>query len=215
MPLLIKLGFCTFIFMVTAWPHFSADAAATPTCEGVSACPFNDLTAEEIRATLRIIHAFGPFPGVVRFPIIRALEPKKADWLSGSNVGRRRRAQVALFDMSSNLLTEMTIDLDAERITDIRQLPDGITPALIADEYDEAEELIRANTAWQAAVRRRGVDPADARLDIWAPGPLALDEEGGDRRIVRAITNYQDPKSRFWYWAVLEEIGRASCRERV
>lgn len=93
-------------------------------------CPFDDLSAEEIEKVITIIKEHGTFPAYIEIAIIRQQEPKKADWIAGKGFGQRN-VYCALFDPKENFITEITIDLKTEAITERHELAKGITPQVL------------------------------------------------------------------------------------
>lgn len=148
---------------------------------------FDDLSADEIAMTIKIIRDSGKFSPEVRFPVVKRQEPRKKDWLRGK-AGSQREAYVAVFDFKSSEMSELVIDLNAKKIRSTKVLP-GIKPPILMEEYERAREIARADVRWQKAMRRRGfADLGDVFLDIWGPGLLRGEERQPGQRLVRAVS---------------------------
>jgi primary-amine oxidase len=74
----------------------------------------------------------------------------------------------------SNRTWVVTVDLRGARVSRIDLAPAGTQPAVTAEEYVVADEIVRAYTPWAAAMRARGVEPDDVYIDVWAPGDQQL-----------------------------------------
>jgi Cu2+-containing amine oxidase len=136
----LKYGSAGLIFFVSI-SLLSATSAQVVAC-GESNCPFDDLSAAEIKLVMEIIQSTGAFPPSIKYPIIRTQEPKKAEWLAGTAFDQRL-AYAALFNTDNNILTEVIIDLKTQNILERTDLRDGIAPPIMFEEYTEAEAVIR------------------------------------------------------------------------
>jgi len=129
------------------------------------------------------------------FPYIALSEPPKAfvrNWTSG---GFPRAATVHVFHPPSNRVWIATVDLLASRVSKLVQGHPGAQPAVTAEEYVIADELVHAYEPWQNAMRTRGVDPDLVYVDVWAPGDLPLPASvvaslphGRNTRLLRALS---------------------------
>ena len=109
------------------------------------------------------------------FPSIALSEPPKSfvrNWTSGADFPRA--ATLHVFHPPSNRVWIATIDLRADRVSRLVQARPGTQPAVTAEEYVIADELVHAYEPWQNAMRARGVDPDLVYVDVWAPGDLPL-----------------------------------------
>lgn len=162
--------------------------------------PLEPLSAEENAAALEIVtNHFGTalsLPGdTLLFPFIALREPEKAKVLAWTGGGFDREATVHVFHGTSNRLWIATVDLNAQRVSRIVLAPAGTQPAVAADEYVTADEIVRAFEPWAAAMRARGVEPDDVYLDVWAPGDQELPASitaslpfGSRTRLLRALS---------------------------
>lgn len=159
--------------------------------------PLEPLTADEHVAAYGIVRAHfeasEALPDeALLFPFIVLREPSKAIVLGGGVAPRE--ATVHVLHPPSNRLWIATADLHTSRVTKLELAPAGTQPAITAEEYVAADEVIRAYAPWAAAMAARGVEPDDVYIDVWAPGDLELPPSvvstlphGANTRLVRAI----------------------------
>lgn len=159
--------------------------------------PLEPLSAGEHRAAYELTRAhFAAALGIpadaLLFPFVALREPPKALVLAGADVPRE--ATLHVLHAPSNRLWIVTVDLRGNRVTRLELAPAGTQPAVAAEEYTTADELVRAYEPWREAMRQRGVDPDDVYVDVWAPGDLDLPPavtaslpHGSRTRLLRAL----------------------------
>jgi primary-amine oxidase len=149
------------------------------------------LSAGEIVTAFRTIEAHRSFPKGAFFPIVALQEPPKAEVLSWSP-GKpfSRRASANIYDRARNRLYEAVVDLREKHGASWVRRP-RMQPAVWADEFADAEALIRADKRWQQAIRRRGISPKDVYIDVWAPGEVRLPGARPRHRFLRGLSFYQ------------------------
>jgi primary-amine oxidase len=121
--------------------------------------PLEPLTEPEMRRAATIVRADARFTSSSRFATLGFKEPPKQEvlaWRPGAAF--RREALALVFDWSANALSEVTVDLVGGRIAEWKRLP-GKQPWVMSRDFAGVDSLVRADPRWQAAVRRRGVDP--------------------------------------------------------
>lgn len=181
------LGVAAFLLMLIASPILAAH-------------PLEPLSDDEHRAVYDIARAHFesasnlPDDGLL-FPFIALREPAKAvvrNWSAGSDFPRQ--ATLHVLHPLSNRLWIVTVDLRAGRVSDVDLAPAGTQPAVTAEEYVIADEIVREYGPWAAAMQARGVDPEDVYIDVWAPGDLELPgsitaslSHGANTRLLRAL----------------------------
>ena len=150
--------------------------------------PLDPLTGDEITTAFRVIEESRDLPATAFFPIVALQEPPKAEVLSWSP-GRpfRREAFAQVYDRAANRLFEAVVDLRRERLRSFVERP-GAQPAVFGDEYESADAAVRRDARWRRAMARRGIDPDDVFLDVWAPGELNLPMAGAGVRFLRALS---------------------------
>src|SRR6266850_4463876 len=161
--------------------------------------PLEPLSPPEIQASYGILTSHFAARGLptqpLLFPIITLNEPPKAavlSWFPGGDLRREARAHVMHYP--SNRLWVAIVDLDRGRVSSLELQPRGTQSLVTAEEFVVADELVHSYAPWQAAIRRRGIDPANVYVDVWAPGDLPLPAgvaatlpDGQKTRLLRAI----------------------------
>ncbi len=149
--------------------------------------PLDPLTADEIERVAAAVRARAEF-GAQRFITIELREPDKATaraWDEGNGAAAPREADVVLLDRADGSTHEVTVDV-REGVTEWRRR-DDVQPMAVVAELMEAEELIRADPDFQAAMRRRGIeDMKTVQVDAWPAGHFGIPEES-ERRLARGL----------------------------
>jgi primary-amine oxidase len=172
----------------------SGQTAAGAKAVARAAHPLDPLTAAEIATAVRLVRAqpdLAPQAGSERellFPTVTLNEPPKSEvraFTPGSTF--RREASVAVFDRTGNRTFEAIVDLRARKVTSFTPLA-NVQPSIMNVEIDRVVPLVRADPAFQEAMRKRGLtNMADIQLDPWAPGLLDPKTEPKTTRWVRAL----------------------------
>jgi primary-amine oxidase len=156
------------------------------------------LSADEIRAVTAIVRAapqFAAFGSRWRFITIALREPRKDAVLALRELSDApsvpREAEVVLLDHGSGIAHEVVVSLTGEAIVDWREHP-GVQPLATVDELGEAEELVRLDPQFQAALKRRGVTEFEkVQIDAWPAGNFGYDDEVG-LRLARCVAFVRD-----------------------
>jgi primary-amine oxidase len=155
---------------------------------GAESGPLDPLTAGEIATVFRVIERSRDLPATAFFPVVSLQEPRKAEVLRWSPGQRfRREAFAQVYDRAANRLFEAVVDLRRERLRSWVERP-GAQPAVFGDEYESADAAVRRDARWRQAMARRGIDPADVFLDVWAPGEVDLPAARSGVRLLRALS---------------------------
>jgi len=159
---------------------------------GDPAHPLDPATAAEYLAGRQILSAAGLLAQTVRFAYYGLEEPVKDEVLapaSGQSPDRRLRA--FLIDVASGESSDVVVSLTQRRVLSHRMLDsrtDGQVPILDSD-FALAEEVVRADPQWRAAMARRGLtDVTKIRTCPLTAGSFG-DEDG--RRMVRVLAFVQ------------------------
>ena len=151
--------------------------------------PLDPLTAREITVAVQALRAHPQVPAGSLFPSIALSEPPKQyvrDYRSGTPV--RREAFALVFDRPGNRTFEAIVDLGTRAVTSMKQI-EGAQPAITFEELDRVPALVRADAAWQAAMRSRDITNfAEVHVDPWAPGLLDPKTEPRTIRWARALS---------------------------
>jgi primary-amine oxidase len=147
--------------------------------------PLDPLSAAEIDAARSALESAGRLTGPRRVVLLDVHEPPKTDVLAGR--ATRREAFAVLFDARRDETAEAVVDLATRQVRSWRVIP-GAQPPLGGADVALTDSVVRADTAWRAALGRHGVtDPAAAVVLPWAAGYFG-DAGGETTRLVRAAT---------------------------
>lgn len=155
--------------------------------------PLEPLSVAEIDRAVGLVEAHNKFPEGGFFPVVTLQEPPKSEvlaWDSGEPF--RREAFANVYDRDANRTWEVVVDLRQERVVSFVEVHD-VQPAVFDSEFGDADAIVRADSRWRAAMQRRGVNPNQVYLDVWAPGelPEADDEAPPGTRLLRAISFFR------------------------
>jgi len=142
-----------------------------------------------------------------RFAIAELREPDKSVVLSFDEAVRTggtppstfpRAAFLVVIDGPRGAVCEATVDLVGERVLSWQTMPFGETPygqaPILFDDFLTAERVVKADPAWRAAIRRRGLTDAEierVQVDPFSAGYFDRDGEKG-RRLVRAVSYWRE-----------------------
>ncbi|VXB63463.1 primary-amine oxidase [Aeromicrobium sp. 9AM] len=155
--------------------------------------PLDPLTAAEVDRARAVLDEAGRLTSTTRFACVLPVEPAKdavATFSRGDAV--EREVLAVLLDTATGESAEAIVSVTrgtVESWTVLRttEHPYG-QPAYLFEEYALAEELVKADPEWRAAMERRGIeDPDRAYCGPLAPGYFGRADEVG-RRIIRSLT---------------------------
>lgn len=149
--------------------------------------PLDPLRPEEIRHACRIARERLGLGADVRFATVRVHEPAKdvvRRYERGDHVPRQ--AWIVVMDREKRSLHDGVVSLDEDTVVSWTER-EGLMGPLLPSEYEEVADVVKKDTRWQQAVRRRGVDDLDlVRVDAWMIGNFGLSEQEG-RRLCAAL----------------------------
>jgi primary-amine oxidase len=156
------------------------------------------LTADEISAVAAMVRAapqFALFSGRERFITITLREPPKDAVVALREQPDAppvaREAEVVLLDQGNGRTHEVVVSLADESIVDWRE-HEGVQPLATVAELGEAEELVRLDPQFQAALKLRGItDFEKVQIDAWPAGNFGYDDEVG-LRLARCVAFLRD-----------------------
>src|SRR5258706_1820968 len=118
--------------------------------------PLDPLTSNEIGKVVRILKSSNTITGRDLFNIINLKEPPKKEVLAYKPGDPfRREAFASFYDYAKNGITEAVVDLNAEKVLSVKNIPNVIGMGLDADSV--ANDIGRKDPAWVAALRKRGI----------------------------------------------------------
>jgi primary-amine oxidase len=165
--------------------------AAAP--DAVPAHPLSPVTAEEFRAGRRVLAEAGLLADAVRFAYYGLEEPPKGEVLAAGDTVPDRRLRAFLIDLTTGESSDVVLSLTDQQVVSRAVLDprrDGQVPIIDSD-FEAAEEIVRADPGWQAAMARRGLtDVTRLRACPLTAGSFGVAQEEG-RRMVRVLAFVQ------------------------
>lgn len=153
--------------------------------------PFDPLDAGEMRAARQSLVRSGLLSGSTRVMLLDVREPSKADVVAQRPVSRH--AFAVLYDPARNLTREVIVDLARDTIESAREVP-GVEPALDGVDAGTTDAIVRGDSAWRAALARRGISPGEVAVLAWSTGQFG-EETPSRGRLVRGLT-YMRPSTK-------------------
>jgi len=154
--------------------------------------PLDRLSEEESANAVQLIKSDSRFKPKMRFGSVNLHPPVKAEVVEFS-AGKPfdRGVDVILLDVEDGSTHEVTASLTASRVVAWERI-DGVQPSIILDEFFEAEDAIRGDSGFQAAMAKRGVTDMDlVTVDPWTAGNYG-DPVENSGRVVRGLVWVHD-----------------------
>ena len=133
--------------------------------------PLDPLSAAEIKQAVKLAQSDPKLNPKIAFNIVQLHEPPKSlvnSFVAGDSWSRQ--AFLIVLDKPTGRTYELIIDLTENRVESVTHIP-GIKPSIMEDELIRAEQVIKENSAFQAALAKRGITNFDlVTVDTWAPG---------------------------------------------
>ncbi len=147
--------------------------------------PLDPLSADEIRASARVVREANPTSSVLAFALVALAEPAKDEvvaFVPGDPF--ERRAKVVVLDRATGRTFEGTVSIGRSSLDSWRSVP-GVQPPIMREEMAFAAEAARRDRRFARALRRRGIDDLDrVQIDPLAAGSFDHYPEG--RRLLWA-----------------------------
>jgi len=168
--------------------------------------PLALVTQAEITTAAALVRADPRFPEGAVFAHLRLREPHK-DAVLGYTSGAPFDRQIEAIVVPPNQLVAYEVVVS---VTDgvVREWTahDDMRPALMFGESIQAITALRADPAWQAAMRKRGIEDFDlVQIDPWPAGSFDSPHEK-DRRISRCISYLRESKTDNGYARPIEGV---------
>ncbi|MDF0529656.1 primary-amine oxidase [Tsukamurella sp. 8F] len=147
--------------------------------------PLDPLTADEFRATAALLREHTPVDDGWRFAGIESAEPSKAQIAAFDADGTAppRRALATLIHRTANATYKAVVDLTSSSVEAFEHVP-GVQANFTVDEWEEADEVLRAHPDVIAALAARGItDSSLVFMDTWTYGEAVMPERYRDRRL--------------------------------
>ena len=153
--------------------------------------PLDPLDADEIRVAVETVQKEKPHAAGFRFVTIMLNEPAKELILHPSrDTVVPRAAFMVLVDKASGTGYEAVVDLGKRKVARFDPLATGVQPSITLDEFLECEEAARKSPAFQAAMKKRGIENLNlVMIDAWSAGHYGNEPaEDQGKRLVRALS---------------------------
>ncbi len=154
--------------------------------------PLDRLSEAETAAGVEVIKADPRFGPRMRFGSVNLRLPSKSEVLGyAPGTPFERAVEAILLDNADGSTHEVTASVTSRAVLTWVRL-EGVQPAVILDEFFEAEAEVRRDPGFQAALAKRGItDMSLVTIDPWSAGNYG-DEFESTRRIIRGLVWVND-----------------------
>jgi primary-amine oxidase len=191
-----------FVLVLSAFPIL----AQTP-----NAHPLDPLDENEIKNAVTILKKQNTFPKDVLFSTVQLNEPPKEEvWNYKPGNVFRREAFVIVMDRENGKTYESVIDLRMGKILSWREIP-GVQPLIFDSEYAELEEIVKADKDWLAAMKKRGFNADEVKVDGWAIGQVDPKYKG---RLMRGLSYYKGEGANFYSRPIEGVVALVDLKEK-
>jgi primary-amine oxidase len=131
--------------------------APAPTTLPQTLHPLDPLNAAEITAAVAILRASGKLGSHVRFATVVLQEPAKEvvlNFKDGDPI--EREAFAVILDNDDGATYEAVVSITSSTVKGWKHIP-GVQPCVMLDEFFECENTLKADPAFQEALRKRGI----------------------------------------------------------
>jgi primary-amine oxidase len=166
-------------------------------CSHACAHPLDPLSRDELAAAMAILRTEHRVTESTRVPLLSLKEPPKTDILAGRTPPRQ--AFAVLYERATKQTFEAVVDLSARRVISWQEVK-GVQPPLMLEDFALAEQIVKADAAWRAAIARRGITDLDrVQVDGWGAGYSGIAGEELHRS-VRSVFYYRgNEKSAYFH----------------
>ncbi|HKP69602.1 MAG TPA: hypothetical protein VJV05_09990, partial [Pyrinomonadaceae bacterium] len=163
---------------------------------GQATHPLDPLSGTEIDAAAKVLRDSKAFPATGMFSTIQLNEPPKDEVLRFASGGSfRREAFSIILDRERNKTLEAVVDLRTNKLVLWKEIP-GVQPLVFSGEYAEVDRLVREDSRWQAAMRKRGITNLDdVAIDGWAVGQIDPKFTG---RLLRGLSYFKGSSANYY-----------------
>jgi primary-amine oxidase len=167
--------------------------------------PLDPLNKTELAATVQILRRAGKAHAQSRFTMVALQEPPKEEVLAFKAGKRfRREAFAVVYERAGNKTFETVVDLHGNKVVSWKHIP-GVQPSDMVEDFQLADQIVRADPRWQEAVRKRGINNFDeVAIDPWPAGEHGVPSELG-MRVLSAVSFYRG-QARNYYARPIEGV---------
>ncbi len=159
--------------------------------------PMDPLSAAEIEQTAAAVKASGKAGARPKFAFIRLYEPPKASvraWSPGESLPARKAEAYAIL---AGKLFRAIVDLKSGEIESWDSIDEGQPPFETVD-FLLCNSLVKQDEAWQAAIRKRGIENPDKVVNLPYSTGFYGDESERGRRLFRVGSYYPEDTTNYW-----------------
>ncbi|WP_214367008.1 primary-amine oxidase [Pseudonocardia sp. H11422] len=148
--------------------------------------PLDSLSAAEIEEAVRVLRTEKQLHEGFRFATVDLVEPDKVvvrEFAPGDPI--QVRVALVVLDSKAHRAHRGVVDVGTGTVLEWTPL-EGVQPAIMADEFEEAEQICKTDPDFLTALAKRGItDPELITVDPWSAGYYGAEDEG--RRLVNAL----------------------------
>src|SRR5580765_326518 len=188
------LGMSVLLAQTPAQTPASQATGGAPAAPKVSSAhPLDPLTEDEIKSAMELLKTEGKNTHYFVYSFIGLLEPPKDAVLrfkDGDPIVRRVRT--VGYDTKNNATIEGVINVTANKVESWNPVPGVQAPANSGIDARFTDRIVRADPRWQAAIKKRNLDPVEIEI---GPAPVRgyLDKPEDGNRYVVAYSFRDDP----------------------
>jgi primary-amine oxidase len=154
--------------------------------------PLDPLTEDEIKAAVSLLKAEGKSTRYVTYSFIGLQEPPKESVLTfkaGDSIVRR--VKIVCYDTKNNATIEGVVNVTENKVESWKTIPGVQAPESGGIDFRFTERIVRADPRWQAAIKKRGLDPVEVAIGT-APVRGYLDRPADGNRYTVALSRIDD-----------------------
>ncbi len=151
--------------------------------------PLDPFSTEELHSAVKILRESGRVSETIRFSGAFPVEPPK-DVVRGFAPGTpfERELRLLGYDRKRTGTFDARISLSQQKLVGFERVLRGQAPLSMMD-FIRAIQLVKADSTWQAAMRKRGIEDFSlVQVDPWPAGGFPPDEIPAGTRMMRAIS---------------------------
>lgn len=144
--------------------------------------PLEPLNKDEIAAVVRILKQQQQLGEADRFVSVALKEPNKDTVLNfNGNEPVEREAFVVILNNTNHATYEAVVSLNKQKVVSWKLIP-GVQPTIMLDEQSECEAVVKNDHAFQAALKRLGIESIElVMVDLWSAGNWGTEEDASLR----------------------------------
>ncbi len=182
--------------MIVLVAAFLASIATFAQAAPTTLQPLAPLSQQELLTAVAVLKGAGHVDGNTRFVFLALREPDKSavlDWRPGQPISR----EAFVIIKQGSRTFEATVDVAGRKLETWREVK-GVQPALLIDEIDRLNGILRSDAGWQASMRKRGFQQFD-KIECmpFSAGYFGNSAEQ-DHRLVRAECYDAASANNFW-----------------